>query len=135
MNPAEFSTTIVATNPEETAQFYIRHFGLIETSNIGWFISIRRPDATWELCMMQHGHPATPEQAAPAVGGAFLAFVTDDARTLAEKLECAGAPIVAPLKDEPWGQRHFYAQDPAGTLIDVVEFIDPDPEWMQEHDL
>ncbi len=49
--------------------------------------------------------------------------------------EAAGVPFLEPVRDEPWGQRHFYVQDPAGSVIDVVEFTTPSPEWLAEHGL
>jgi hypothetical protein len=44
-----------------------------------------------------------------------------------------GAPT--PVKDEPWGQRHTFVTDPAGTLIDVVQMTTPDPAWLEAHGL
>lgn len=41
----------------------------------------------------------------------------------------AGLPITLPLRDEPFGQRHFIITDPAGTLVDVIKPIPPSPEF------
>ncbi len=57
--------------------------------------------------------------------GLYVTIEVDDAAATHDKLHAAGAPIVTHLKDEAWGQRHFFTQDPGGTLIDVVESIEP----------
>ena len=44
-------------------------------------------------------------------------------------------PIVQPARDEPWGQRHVFCTDPAGTLIDVVQPIPPSSEWLRANGL
>jgi uncharacterized glyoxalase superfamily protein PhnB len=67
--------------------------------------------------------------------GLVLAFRVADAAAEEARLRGAGVDIVAPVRDEPWGQRHFFAADPGGVLIDVVETIEPSPEWMAEHGL
>jgi uncharacterized glyoxalase superfamily protein PhnB len=38
-------------------------------------------------------------------------------------------PIVLDLRDEPWGQRHFMARDPAGLLLDLVQLIPPTSDY------
>lgn len=123
MKPAAFAATILTRDTVATADFYREHFGMEETANTGWFISLRRADQPWEVCVLESSHAAVPPGANPELGGIIIAFVTEDAR-----IEAQGIPIAVPLKDEPWGQRHFYVKNPVGTLIDVVEFIAPDPE-------
>lgn len=51
------------------------------------------------------------------------------------EIERAGIPFVTPLRDEPWGQRHFVVRDPAGTLVEGIEIIAPDPAWLAEQGL
>lgn len=131
MEPAAFAATILTRDTATAADFYREHFGMEETSNTGWFISMRRADQPWEVCVLDRTHAAVPPDANPEVGGIILAFVTEDATADAARFEARGIPIAVPMKDEPWGQRHFYIRDPTGTLIDVVEFITPDPEWLR----
>lgn len=135
MAHAEFAVGVVSDRPQEVANFYAAHFGLEETSNVGWFISLRRPGASWEVTVSELGHPSLPAAAGERPDGVVLAVVTQDAAADAARLEAAGVALLEPLRDEPWGQRHFYVQDPAGTVIDVVQFTTPSPEWLAEHGL
>jgi uncharacterized glyoxalase superfamily protein PhnB len=48
-------------------------------------------------------------------------------------MSAAGAPVVYPLKDEAWGQRHFVTRDPAGVTIDVVQSIEADPHYYDRY--
>ena len=40
-----------------------------------------------------------------------------------------GLPERLPLRDEAFGQRHFIVEAPGGVLIDVIEPIEPSPEF------
>jgi catechol 2,3-dioxygenase-like lactoylglutathione lyase family enzyme len=133
MQPARFSASILTSEPAAVAAFYTTHFGLTETLNLGWFITLRRDDADWEVCVWEQGHESVPGKVRPGGTGVVLAFVTEDAAGAAARFAASGVPVVAALRDEPWGQRHLYVADPAGTVIDVVEFIPPDPAWLAEH--
>jgi uncharacterized glyoxalase superfamily protein PhnB len=63
-------------------------------------------------------------------GGICLAFLVEDAAAAEAELRAAGVEIAEPLRDEPWGQRRFNVWSPEGALIEVLELIDPDPEWL-----
>ena len=76
-----------------------------------------------------------PEGYGAAPAGVVLAFLVDDVDAVEQRLRAAGVPIVQPLRNEPWGQRHLFCTDPAGTLIDVVQLIAPSPGWLREHGL
>ncbi|MFX4229610.1 MAG: hypothetical protein ACFHHU_17570 [Porticoccaceae bacterium] len=38
-----------------------------------------------------------------------------------------------PLRDEPFGQRHFITRDPNGVLIDVIKPIPPSAEFLAQY--
>jgi uncharacterized glyoxalase superfamily protein PhnB len=54
-----------------------------------------------------------------------LAFVVDDVAEAYVRFQTAGIPIVMPMRDEPWGQRRFVAQDPAGVLVELLQVVGP----------
>lgn len=122
MQPVDFSTTLVVADPTQVARFYVEHFRLDEALNMGWFVSLRRGDAPWELCLWQEGHVSVPAGVRGPVAGVCLAFVVEDAAAEFTRMRAAGVEMVTDVRDEAWGQRHFYCRDPAGTLIDVVQF-------------
>jgi uncharacterized glyoxalase superfamily protein PhnB len=70
-----------------------------------------------------------------APAGVIVGFMVDDVDAYAARFAAAGVPVVTPVKDEPWGQRHTFVTDPAGTLIDVVQMTTPDPAWLEAHGL
>jgi hypothetical protein len=43
--------------------------------------------------------------------------------------------IVLPLVTEPWGQRRFQVTGPDGLVVEVLQPVDPSPEWLAEHGL
>ena len=44
-------------------------------------------------------------------------------------IDQAGLQQLVPLRDEPFGQRHFILVDPAGALVDVITPIPFAPEF------
>lgn len=71
-----------------------------------------------------------PRGSRHAPAGVIVAFIVDDVDALAAGLAAGGVPVVTPVRDEPWGQRHTYVTDPSGTLVDVVQVTTPDPGWL-----
>jgi len=39
--------------------------------------------------------------------------------------------VLSAPRDEPWGQRHFFAQDPGGYWVDIVQSIAPNAEYSE----
>jgi uncharacterized glyoxalase superfamily protein PhnB len=77
---------------------------------------------------MAPDHPSTPPGPAAFSGeGLFLTFQVENAAAEFERLLAAGAPIAYKLTTEAWGQRRFAIKDPAGTWLDIVEQVEPQP--------
>jgi catechol 2,3-dioxygenase-like lactoylglutathione lyase family enzyme len=53
-----------------------------------------------------------------------------DAEEVDARLRAAGVRVVLPLRDEPFGQRHVMVADPNDVLVDVVQTIPADPDWL-----
>jgi len=136
MIPTVFSATVLADDVAATAGFYIRHFGFETRIDIGWFVTLYHGDRPYEMCVLQRGHDSAPEGfRAAAPSGVIIGFMVDDVDAVAARLAADGVPVVTPMRDEPWGQRHTFVTDPAGTLIDVVQVTTPDPDWLRAHGL
>jgi lactoylglutathione lyase len=58
--------------------------------------------------------------------GFELGFVVDDVDAVHDELVTAGATVVTPPGDRPWGQRTAYVADPDGYLIELVTQISGD---------
>ena len=49
----------------------------------------------------------------------FLGLKVDDVDAIHERAVSAGAPILSPLQERPWGGRGFAVQDPNGIGVNV----------------
>ncbi|MCU1681147.1 MAG: hypothetical protein JWQ81_1886 [Amycolatopsis sp.] len=60
----------------------------------------------------------------------MFGYIVEDAAAEEKRLRAEGVEIVRSVRDEDYGQRHFFALDPNGILLDVIEPIQPTPEWL-----
>jgi len=126
----QFSATVFTTDTAALRDLYVELFELDVVTDVGWFTSLRRGDGDWELCLWDPTHETVPPGAG-TTAGAVLAFVVDDVDALAAAAAERGVELLGPPIDEPWGQRHVFLRDPAGTIVDVVQIITPDPAWLE----
>jgi catechol 2,3-dioxygenase-like lactoylglutathione lyase family enzyme len=131
MQPAAFGATVVTARPAEVAAFYQRYFDLEITIDLGWFIVLRRGEADWELAITERGHESVPAAvSALKESSNVFGFVVDDVDKVAATLVEGGVELETEVVTEPWGQRHFFARDPEGTWLDVIQLVAPDPAWL-----
>lgn len=131
MQPASFGATVVTARPAEVAAFYQQHFDLKIALDIGWFITLRRGDADWELAITERGHESVPAAVSALTESTnVFGFIIDDVDQLAKSLVDAGIELETEVVTEVWGQRHFFVRDPEGTWIDVIQLVAPDPDWL-----
>lgn len=55
--------------------------------------------------------------------GFELGFKVDSVDEAVAELAAAGAPVVTPPTDRPWGQRTAYVRDPDGHLLELAQTI------------
>lgn len=113
----------------ECRDFYIKHFGFTPVFQSTIYIQLSVASdkgGSFELALMPLDHPFGDAYREKFNGkGVYVTIEVDDTAAAYAKLKAAGAPILADLKKEDWGQRHFFTRDPGGTMIDVVESIEP----------
>ena len=109
-------------------RFFVDHFAyaalLAETD----YAKLRHAHGH-ELFFLRCGARITPEEAVseqPAAG-VVLAFEVEDAAGELARLRDAGVAITEPLKDEPWGERLFRVEDPNGVVVQLVQWLTPQP--------
>ena len=130
MQPAAFGATVVTDRPSDVAAFYTQYLDLQVGIDLGWFITVRRGTADWELAIMERGHPTIPAAVSALTESTnVFGFIVDDADKVADALREGGVRLEGEPVTEPFGQRHFFVRDPAGTWIDVIQLVEPDPEW------
>ena len=120
---------IVTDKLAECRGFYIRRLGFQPAFEASWFVYLASAgDRPHGIAFMAADHPSQPPGPETFTGkGMFLTLQVADAAAEFERLSSAGVPIAYPLRDEPWGQRRFGLLDPAGTWVDVVQHIEPQP--------
>ena len=130
MKCQQYYPVLLSDRVNETADFYVRHFAFRTVFTSDWYVHLQsREDDHVNLAVMQAGHPTIPGPKAERTSGLLINFEVDDVDAHHARLAAAGVPIVLSLRDEPWGQRHFIAQDPNGVLIDVITPIAPSAEF------
>ena len=131
MQLTSFYPVLATANVEETAAFYVAHFGFAVTFEADWYISLRYPAPPhYELAILDAQHPTIPTAFRTPVRGLILNFeVADVDAEYARLISGAGLPLHLDLRSEPFGQRHFITADPSGVLLDIITVIPPDPTF------
>ncbi|MEU5214085.1 VOC family protein [Streptomyces sp. NPDC020742] len=132
MRFAKLGTALLTDDVAASTRFYTDHFGFEAVAELDWYASLQHPQhPAYHLDFTKRGHEAMPEGfRAQETGGVLLGFLVEDAEAEEAALRAKGVAIAEPLRDEPWGQRRFNVWAPEGTLIEVLQNIAPDPEWM-----
>jgi catechol 2,3-dioxygenase-like lactoylglutathione lyase family enzyme len=97
---------------QASAEFYGR-LGFREDMDMGWvrnLVSPSNPTAQVILYGKDATAPVNPD----------LSVEVDDVDAVHAAMRDAGAEIVHPLTDEPWGVRRFFVRDPNGTVVNVL---------------
>ena len=135
MNVTDSYPLVVVANPYDVRDWYVRHLGFSAIAEADWFVYLTsagpRP---FSVCFMREGlDHQLPQFRTPISGNALmLTLEVDDAEEALHGVVATGVVPDVPLRDEPWGQRHFMLRDPAGVWIDVVQIIDPDPNFLDQ---
>jgi catechol 2,3-dioxygenase-like lactoylglutathione lyase family enzyme len=116
---------VITEKVQESKDFYVRLFDceIVYEGEGGWIVLLQQGSS--EIAFMK---PELESQAAifrPAFQGQGLWFAVDvdDVDAQYQRLTAMGVPIEAPMRDEPWGDRHFVVVDPNGIGVDVVQRI------------
>lgn len=135
MKITSYYPVIMSRDVAGTADFYIRHFGFEALFSADWYVHLQRPDEpSVTLAVLDPEHETVPAQARARAAGLILNFEVEDPDAVHQRFQAAGLPILTPLRDEAFGQRHFITADPNGVLIDVIKPIPPSEEFAAQYD-
>lgn len=125
------------TDPTRCATWFEDHLGFAITVNLGWYVATHHPDSPdLSLDFVKNDHESWPEATrGKTIAGSLLAFLVEDVDAEHDRLKAAGLEIVLPPVTEPWGQRRFQIAGPDGLLVEVLQLVAPDPEWLAENGL
>ena len=129
-----FYPVLMAEDVEASARFYAEHMGFETTFESDWYVSLRhRENPAYELAVLSPAHETIREGfRGQRASGLLLNFEVSDAKAEYERLKEAGLRIGLPLRDEAFGQRHFIGVGPEGVMLDVIEEIEPSPEFAEQ---
>ena len=134
MKVTQFYPVLQTADVAGTAEFYQTHFGFEAVFEADWYIHLQSSsDPKVNLAVLDGTHPTVPEAGRGNSAAFILNFEVEDARVEYDRLRGAGLPMVKPLKDEDFGQRHFITADPNGVLIDVITPIPPSAEFAAQY--
>lgn len=123
---------IMTPDVHATAAFYTAHFDFEEKFRSDWYVHLQSTaDASVNLAVLDGSHETIPEAGRGRVSGLLLNFEVEDPDEVYGRAKAAGLPILIPLRDEAFGQRHFITADPNGVLIDVIKPIPPSAEFAE----
>ena len=131
MQTTGFYPLLQVKNVAASAAFYEKHLGFESVFVSDWYVQLRaRHTPHMELAIIAFDHDSIPAIGRMPSQGVILSFEVADAAAEAARLADAGVPIVQPLRDELFGQRHVIAADPDGILLDIITPIPPDADWL-----
>lgn len=132
MKITSYYPVIMTRDVAATADFYTAHFGFEEVFRSDWYMHLRSSaDPSVNLAVLDGRHETIPETGRGQVSGLLLNFEVEDPDAAYARAKAAGLPILIPLRDEPFGQRHFITSDPNGVLIDIIKPIPPSAEFAE----
>lgn len=122
-----FYPVVMTTDAAASADFFVTHFGFERVFAADWYVSLRRGQV--EIAFLAFDHETIPAGYRVPAAGLLLNIEVDDATDAHRRLMESGLQPVQGLRDEPFGQRHFILVAPGGVLVDVIEPIEPAPEF------
>ena len=135
MKVTSFYPVLMVADVPATARFYRDHFGFRALFEMDWYVHLQSvEDESVNLAILQGDHPTIPESGRGLAGGMLINFEVEDVDAVYDRLSTAGLPILQPLRDEAFGQRHFITTDPNGVLIDIITPIPPDAAFRDAYE-
>ena len=132
MKSTQYYPVLVTDKVAETAAFYVRNFRFRPAFESDWYVHLQSTeDPSVNLAILQAGHETIPADGTAAGPAVILNFEVEDPDAVFGEIEGNGLPVLKPLTDEAFGQRHFITRDPSGTMIDVIKPIPPSAEFAE----
>lgn len=130
MKSTSYYPVIMTADVERTSGFYIAHFGFQALFKSDWYVHLQSiEDEHVTLAILDYRHETVPETHRAPAKGLLLNFEVEDPDRLYAGAQAAGLPILKPICDEAFGQRHFITADPNGVMIDIIKPIPPSDEF------
>ena len=130
MKSNQYYPVLMTDDVSGLSAFYQANFHFRALFESDWYVHLQsEEDEAVNLAIMDGDHPTIPEVGRGRASGLLINFEVEDVDAVYEDCRSKGLPIIQELRDEPFGQRHFITQDPAGVLIDVIKPIPMSAEF------
>ncbi|GGA62209.1 glyoxalase [Pseudoclavibacter endophyticus] len=128
MSVTSIYPVLMSRDVDGASAFYRDVFGFEVTFEADWYVSLRL--GSHELAFVDARHASVPEGYAERIAGVIVNLEVDDVAAVHERVvrEHGLEPVLA-LRDEAFGQRHFIVEGPERVLVDVIQPIEPSPEF------
>lgn len=135
MRCTQFYPVLMTDDVVRAARFYTTQLRFRPVFESDWYVHLQSAeDAAVNLAVLRRGHETIPAPHRQAPGGALLLnFEVADVDAEYARAVAQGLPILLPLRDEDFGQRHFITQDPDGVMIDVITPIAPSAAFQAQY--
>jgi len=134
MKCTQYYPVIQTDDVAATKAFYIDNFRFSAIFDADWYCHLQSSeDETVNLAILKADHETIPAEARETVSGLILNFEIEEIEVEYLRAQNAGLPILKPLTDEAFGQRHFITRDPNGVLIDVIKPIPPLGDFIDQY--
>jgi catechol 2,3-dioxygenase-like lactoylglutathione lyase family enzyme len=135
MHLTQYYPVIQTRDVAATAAFYEAQFGFRPLFAADWYVHLQMADhPEVNLAILDGQHETIPKVGRGVSTGVILNFEVEDVDAEYARLTAAGLPMLKPLCDEDFGQRHFITADPNGVLIDVIRPIPPSEDFAGAYD-
>ena len=134
MKLTQYYPVIQTKDVSGTTRFYVTHFGFEPMFSSDWYVHLQSTGHEHvNLAVLRADHETIPADYRGPSRGLILNFEVEDVDRLFDTFRTAGLPIVKPLQNEDFGQRHFITADPNGVLVDVIKPIPPSAAFAQQY--
>jgi uncharacterized glyoxalase superfamily protein PhnB len=135
MNTTQYYPVLQCSDVAGTAAFYQAHFDFQPMFAADWYVHLQSAsNPRVNLAILDGQHETIPEAGRGETRGVILNFEVADVDAVHDRLADAGLPMLKPICDEAFGQRHFITADPNGVLIDVIKPIPPSAEFAAQYE-
>lgn len=134
MKCTQYYPVIQTDQVAATKAFYVDHFRFNVAFDADWYCHLQSSeDPAVNIAILKCDHETIPAEGHGKIGGLILNFEVEDVDAEYQRVLDGGLPVLKPLTDEAFGQRHFITRDPNGVLIDVIKPIPPSAEFADQY--
>ena len=135
MKISSYYPVLLTHDVARSVHFYRTHFAFKPLFESDWYVHLQSEvELSVNLAILDCNHSTIPEAGRGRVSSVILNFEVEDPDALYGTCQRAGLPILLPLRDEDFGQRHFITADPDGVMIDIIKPIPPSAEFAAQYD-